>query len=113
MLTIDALRDYGADIEEAMTRCMNNEDFYLRLVGLVRDDANFDALEKAVAAGDLKAGFDAAHALKGVCGNLALKPLYDPVLEITELLRARTETDYTDLLAQIREKKEALFALFD
>ena len=113
MLTIEALRAYGADIEDAMTRCMNNEAFYLKLVGMLKDDANFERLEEAVSAGDLQAGFEAAHALKGVAGNLSLKPLYEPVLEITELLRVHTETDYTELLAAIREQKEQLFGMMD
>ena len=32
MLTIDSLRRFGANTEEGLSRCMDNEDFYLRLV---------------------------------------------------------------------------------
>ena len=55
-----------------------------------------------------KEGFKAAHALKGVSGNLSLTPLYEKVVEITELLRAETKMDYTDLLKGILEEKEKL-----
>ena len=65
-------------------------------------------LKESIESGDLNAAFEAAHALKGITGNLALVPLYEPIVEITELLRARQEIDYTDLLSGILTKKEEL-----
>ena len=50
----------------------------------------------------------ASHALKGVLGNLSLTPLYEKVCEITELLRARTETDYAPLLSEIEQLRGQL-----
>ena len=108
MLTIDGLRAYGADVDEGLTRCFNNEDFYLKLVGMLNNETNFDRLSEAVDAGDLDAAFEAAHALKGVLGNLSLTPAYDKVCEITELLRARTDMDYSALMAEIREQQRIL-----
>ena len=32
MLTIEKLRTFGADVDEGLARCMNNEGFYLRMV---------------------------------------------------------------------------------
>ena len=61
-----------------------------------------------IAAKDLKAAFEAAHALKGVLGNLSLTPLYTPVVEITELLRSNTDMDYKSLLDTILEKRDEL-----
>ena len=101
MLTIDALRAWGADVDSGLARCMNNEAFYLRLVEKTAADPTFGQLKEAVEAGDLARGFELAHALKGVTSNLSLTPLETPVIEITELLRARTETDYAPLLRQI------------
>ena len=54
MLTIDALKAYGANTEEGLSRCFNNESFYLRLVGMGLSDQNFDRLQTAVANGDAK-----------------------------------------------------------
>lgn len=101
MLTIESLKAFGANTEEGLGRCMGNEALYLRLVGVILQDPGFEKLKSTVEAGDLAAGFEAAHALKGALGNLSLKPIYDPVCEITELLRARTETDYAPLLETI------------
>ena len=89
MLTIEALKNYGANTDEGMARCFNNEAFYLRVVGMGLADANFDRLKDAMAAGDATAAFEAAHALKGSIGNLSLTPIYQPVSELTELLRGK------------------------
>ena len=110
MLTIEKLRAWGADVDEAMARCLNNEAFYLRLVDKGLQDPSFDRLKEAIAAGDLDKAFEAAHALKGVLANLALMPILDPVREITELLRARTQTDYAPLLTDIDEQKARLLS---
>ena len=72
------------------------------------DEKSFDKLREALAADNLDEAFEAAHALKGVLGNLALTPIYDKVVEITELLRARTEMDYSSLEAEINAKREEL-----
>lgn len=111
MLTIDALKKSGCDTDDGLTRCMGNEAFYFKLISKVIDDKNFQALEDAVAAKDLDAAFDAAHSLKGVLGNLALTPVYEPVYEITELLRERKDIDYSGYLKTISEKRSELAAL--
>ena len=114
MLTIDALKAYGANTEEGLSRCFNNESFYLRLVGMGLNDQNFDRLQTAVANGDAKGAFEAAHALKGSTGNLALTPIYKPVCELTELLRGKSTVDGAkDLAAQVDEALKAARRLLD
>ena len=108
MLSIDSLREFGADVEDGLKRCMNNEAFYLKLVARVPGDANFDKLRDATAAGDLDAAFVAAHTIKGIAGNLSLTPIAKPVIEITELLRDRKNTDYAPLTEQVLEARNRL-----
>jgi HPt (histidine-containing phosphotransfer) domain-containing protein len=108
MITVDNLKKFGANTEEGIARCMGNEQFYLKLVATVPGQKEFDVLREKASAGDLDAAFEAAHALKGVLGNLSLTPLYEKVCEITELLRAKTEMDYTEILSEITALKEAL-----
>ena len=110
-MTLDDLIAYGANVEEGMSRCMNNEGFYLRLVNTLKDEKGFDALKAALDANDLKAAFEAAHALKGVLGNLSITPLYDPISEITEYLRAETAMDYAPLIEHIMEQRDKFRAL--
>ena len=92
MITLDALKLYGANTAEGMARCMNNESFYLRMVGMALADKSFDKLKAAMEAGDAQAAFAAAHSLKGAIGNVALTPIYAPVCELTELLRGKDAT---------------------
>ena len=108
MLTIDSLRAFGANVDEGLQRCMNNESFYLRLVPMAVRDQGFERLDSALNSGDLDAAFEAAHALKGVLGNLSLSPLYEKISEITEHLRGREDIDYTPALAEINELKAKL-----
>ena len=104
MSTIEKLRFYGADIEDAMTRCLNNEAFYLRLVKMAASDGSLDQLEAALKAGDWKAAFEKAHAIKGVVTNLALKPVAGPIIELTERLRPQTACEYEDLLEEAQSQ---------
>jgi hypothetical protein len=110
-MTIEDLNKYGANTQEGIQRCVNNEDFYLRMVNRIPGDVNFQKLYDAIEVGDLDGAFEAAHALKGSTGNLALSPIFDPVCEITELLRSRTQMDYMPLVTKIREGRDALEAL--
>jgi len=101
MLSIENLKALGANTDEGLARCLGKEDFYLRMVGLALADTGYEKLREAVQNGDLDEGFERAHALKGVLGNVSLTTLAEPVIEITEELRARRDIDYTDLLDRI------------
>ena len=68
MLTIEKLKEFGADTEAGLTRCMNNEEFYFRLIGMAAKDPNFEKLEIALTEMD-----------------------YDPLLE--QLMQAKAQLD--------------------
>ncbi|MBQ9157233.1 MAG: Hpt domain-containing protein [Eubacterium sp.] len=108
MLTIDALKRIGVNTEEGLGRCLNNEDFYFRMIKMALADGGFEKLETSLAAKDLDGAFEAAHALKGVLGNLALTPLFEPASELTELLRRKAEADYDSYLTEILSQKAKL-----
>ena len=109
MLTMDDLREWGADVEEGLRRCFDREDFYLRLVGLQLEDPNFERLEEAILAGNARAAFEAAHAIKGATGNLALTPIYAPVVAIAEKLRGQSAMQ--EVSAEYAEMNAALARL--
>ncbi len=87
MLTIDALKQFGANTDEGLGRCLSNEAFYLRLIGKALEDKNMAKLGECLAAGDGEGAFEAAHAMKGVMANLALTPVLVPVSEISDGLK--------------------------
>ena len=107
MLSIEKLKTYGADVESGLERCMNSEEFYFRMINTLVEEDHFSTLEKALNDNNLDLAFDAAHALKGVVGNLALTPLYETVSEITENLRAKVQTDYEAIYKKILSQREA------
>ena len=111
MITVEALRNFGADTEKGLAVCMNNEALYLRLVNSVPDEKRFDELSDAIAEGNLDAAFDAAHALKGVLGNLSLTPLYEKASQITELLRSRSDADYKTMMEELLACRDTLAEL--
>ena len=112
-MTLDMLKAFGADVTEGMNRCMDNEEFYLRLIKAAMEDGAFEALGGALSASDTEKAFEEAHKLKGVLGNLSLTPIYEPLAELTELLRHKTPGDYEGLYGAAMEKKNELKALLE
>ncbi|MCR4562017.1 MAG: Hpt domain-containing protein [Bacilli bacterium] len=108
MLTVEAMQNYGADTATGISRCANKDTLYLRLVKMVPINDGFEKLYAAIEAKDLEAGFQAAHGLKGILANLSITPLLDPVVEITELLRNKTDADYSPLIEKIKEERNKL-----
>ncbi|MBR4718614.1 MAG: Hpt domain-containing protein [Lachnospiraceae bacterium] len=106
MLTIEALKEFGADTETGLSRCMGNEALYLRLAGTIASEAGFERLKAAIDANDKDTAFSEVHALKGVLGNLSLTPMYDKACEINELLRAKADADYPALMNELIELKD-------
>ncbi len=111
MLTIEKLKEFGADVEDGLVRCMNKEDFYLKLVGKAIEDNRLTLLGRQLGEKDLKGAFETAHALKGMYSNLSLNPLTKPISEMTELLRNGTDTDYMPLLNEAMVQFEKLSSL--
>ena len=111
MLTLDKLQELGIDPTEGMTRCMNNEVFFFKMITMAVSNDYFETLGESLEKNDLNNAFEAAHALKGVIGNLALKPIYEPLAEMTELLRAKKEADYVSMYRPIKEIRDQLLAL--
>lgn len=108
MLDKKSLEKFGANVDEGLARCMNNDTFYFGLVKKAAEDTSVEKLEAALAAGDLETAFETAHTMKGVLGNLSITSIYQPICEITELLRARTEMDYGEYVKKIKNKYEEL-----
>lgn len=113
MITVEKLEAFGANTEEGLARCMKNEALYLRLVTTVPGEVNFGMLQSALEAKDLDGAFEAAHALKGVLGNLSLTPMYNTSVELTEYLRARTDMDYEPLMKEFLAQRDELKSLCD
>lgn len=111
MITLDKLEQLGADVKDGMARCLDNEEFYLKLVGMVVDDDGYDQLREAIEAGDTETAFKKAHSLKGIIANVSLTNLLEPVSQMTEDLRAGRDVDYTEPLTRMYGELDKLKAL--
>ncbi len=108
MLTIEDLKEYGADTDSGVKRCANNEKLYLRLVETLPNNQGFNDLYEAIKNNNLEDGFKIAHGLKGILTNLSMNPLSEPIILITEHLRNKDKIDYSLYLKQIEEKRKEL-----
>ena len=106
-MTIEALKNLGANVDEGLERCMGMEDFYLEMIEMGLSDERFEQLGPAIEGRQLEEAFELVHALKGVIGNLALAPLYETICEITEHLRAKEDIDYKPLYDKLISQRDA------
>ena len=111
MLTLEKMKAIGIDPKDGLAPCMNNEAFFFKMISMAVANDYFDSLVPALEKNDLESAFEAAHALKGVIGNLALAPIYDPLAEMTEMLRAKKEADYLSMYRPIKEMRDQLLAM--
>ena len=113
MLTIEKLNSFGANTKEGLERCINNEEFYFRLIIKAINDDSFNNLKNELENKNYDEAFKISHSLKGVLGNLALIPLYDLVFNLTELLRNKEEIDYKIYIEKLFKKRDELLDLIN
>lgn len=93
----------GIDTNEGINRFCGKAEIYEQYLVAFPNDQNYDAMCLAIRSGDVKAAFSAAHALKGVAGNLSLVKLYTDIIPLVEELRAGSLTNAAGLLKAVSE----------
>ncbi len=78
----------GVDVDEALERFMGSEAMLERFLKKFPADRGFAALTAALEEGDREGAVSAAHTLKGLCGNLSIKPLFAGFERQVALMRA-------------------------
>lgn len=101
------LAAYGADVEGICDRFMDDMDLYRMCFSSFLTDGGFETLARALEKKDYEAAFHAAHALKGVAGNIGLIPLYHAICELVESLRGR-HLDSIDAQYAVVQKQYAI-----
>ncbi|MBR4464165.1 MAG: Hpt domain-containing protein [Treponema sp.] len=110
MIDLNVLREFGADVDAGLARCLKKEDFYYKMLNICLSDERFEKLKGLLESKDYDAAFETAHALKGVLANLGLTPIYEPISQMTEFLRARTDMDYMPLYGQMKAQYDKLLS---
>lgn len=111
MLTIEKLEDFGANPKDGLSRCINNQELYFRLINKLVDDMTFDNLKMMIEKKNYDKAFELSHSLKGVLANLSLTPLYDIVYELTEKLRNKEDIDYNKYIIDLFIKRDELISI--
>ena len=113
MELLHALTACETDVTGALRRFCGDETLYASCVAAFLEDRTMHALECAVASGDWDDAFTAAHALKGLAGNLGFVPLFHESAELVVLIRTgrigetagslrKVQRCYQELLSAIR-----------
>lgn len=86
----ECYRELGGDYEDVMQR-LPSETMVKKFVLKFMNDKSFETLCNAMAQGDYKQAFMAAHTIKGICQNLSFTTLYRSSMELTDTLREETQ----------------------
>lgn len=92
MLTIEALRAYGADTQSGLAQCLNDESFYLGLVEMLINDARFEEMCLAVETLGIRHALHEAYALWETASSLALTPLAEQFEQLILCLQLRGDS---------------------
>lgn len=92
MLTMDALREYGADTQAGLARCLNDESLYLGLVEMLMNDHRFEDMCLAVQTMSQRHALHEAHALWETASSLALRPLAEQLERMILCLQLRGDS---------------------
>ena len=100
----------GINATAGIKRFCGNAEMYEKYLMEFPDDHNYGALCAAIAASDVHASFDAAHALKGLSGTLSMEKLYGDVSILVEELRKDSLVHAEALLQPVKEDYATVLA---
>jgi HPt (histidine-containing phosphotransfer) domain-containing protein len=86
-MDLKLLEEYGINYKEGIGRCLNDEKFYTQILLMFLEDGAYAEAKEAYNEKDYRKLFNAAHNLKGACGNVSMTDLYNAASKLVELLR--------------------------
>ena len=101
MSVLENLKNIGCNTKEGLERCLNKEDFYIKLLKMAVSENKVYELKDSIITKDYDKAFAISHTLKGVYANLAITPLFNLLYNITEDLKIKKDKDYTNELNEI------------
>ncbi|MDD3369622.1 MAG: Hpt domain-containing protein [Lachnospiraceae bacterium] len=100
----------GIDVNEGIRRFNNNKEMYEKFLMTFPQDPLYARLDKAIKDQDVKEAFQAAHALKGVSGNLSLIELHQQLIPLVEELRNDSLEKAPELFVSVSESYTKVIA---
>ena len=108
---IKRLAVYGADIGGINDRFRGDAELYAKCFEEFLNEPNFDLLQSALKDGKYGEAFGAAHAIKGLAGNLGLTPFYVAVSALVESLLEKRYAQLKEKLENVIEARDRLRVL--
>ena len=96
----------GYDVDGAIHRFSGNEVLYLTFLKRFPSNEHYDKIEKNLIDKNYENAYKAAHALKGITGNLGLNPVYRLLEEMLSTMRNK------ESVVDFEEKLEGLYKQF-
>lgn len=107
------LKNADCEIDAALDRTLNDEEFLLSCICQVLSDSNFEKLGEALNEKDYSSAFDYAHTLKGITANVGLSPVYNIIVDIVEPLRHNKIIAYDRLYVKLLREKQRMQDIID
>lgn len=113
MSLLEELKKLGVNTEEGLLRLNGNASFYERMLGKFPDMLKSSAVFPDFDGTDYAGTLDAAHAIKGVAGNLSITPIYEAYSEIVRLLREKKPEEARAVLEKILPVQSAIVSCIE
>lgn len=98
----------GIDTNEGINRFGGKSEAYEKYLYAFSTDENYQILCEAMRSKDVEAAFAAAHALKGVAGNLSLVKLRRDIEPLVEMLRRGSLENTEEQMESVTEDYNAV-----
>ncbi len=106
----------GINAREGIQRFGGDDAKYEQLLERFLQDTHFEEMCTALSSSDKKRAFEAAHALKGMAGNLSMNVFHEDMKPLVEGLRAddleeaakhldKVKEDYKIIVSALKEKE--------
>ena len=97
----------GIDVNEGVHRFNDKQELYERFLRRFPENQHyFDEIEEGIMEKNVEKAFQAAHALKGVAGNLSMNQLHADLVPLVEELRDGKIGNAPEFLPKVRESYE-------
>lgn len=98
----------GIDVDTALSRFMNNEKLFQKMLYLFIEDTNFQNLLNQLQAENYTDAYKSTHTLKGLCGNLALDTLFNLCSSLCIAIKENNINTIASLIPSIIENHTKL-----
>lgn len=89
------------DLEGAIKRFCGDEQLYIKCLGAFLEDSTMEGLIAAVDSQQWDEAFTAAHALKGVAGNMGFIPLMHAISRLVVVIRGGRLSEVDETMTQV------------